>query len=122
MIALTAGRTIRACPPVVSPCEGWFSLGLHFEWDRRTALANAAKHAVTFVEAESVFADPLATTVDDPRHSREEGRYVVFGQSDWGSYLAVMFTDRGDAIRIVSARRMTSRERREYERGGETDE
>jgi uncharacterized DUF497 family protein len=97
-------------------------MGLHFEWDRRKALANAAKHGVTFVEAESVFGDPLATTVDDPRHSRDEARYVVFGLSDWGSYLAVMFTHRGDVIRIISGRSMTSRERREYERGGEANE
>jgi hypothetical protein len=97
-------------------------MGMHFGWDRRKALANAAKHGVTFVEAESVFGDPLASTLDDPRHSHEEVRYVIFGQSDWGNYLAVMFTERGDAIRIISARRMTSRERREYEEGGEPDE
>jgi len=97
-------------------------MGLHFEWDRRKALANAAKHGVTFVEAKSVFGDSLASTVDDPRHSREEIRYVAFGQSDWGNYLAVMFTERGDAIRIISARRMTARERREYEEGGEPNE
>lgn len=99
-----------------------FWMGLSFEWNRRKALANAAKHGVTFVEAESVFADPLAIMLGDPRHSRDEDRYVLFGQSDWGNYLAVMFTERGDAIRIISARRMTSRERREYEQGGETNE
>lgn len=97
-------------------------MALHFYWNRRKALANAAKHGVTFVEAESVFGDPLAITVDDPRHSRDEARYVLFGQSDWGNYLAVMFTERGDAIRIISARSMTARERREYEQGGVTDE
>lgn len=93
-------------------------MGLHFEWDRRKALSNAAKHGVTFVEAESVFADPLSVTLDDPRHSRGEVRYVLVGRSSWGRYLAVMFTERGDAIRIISARATTARERREYEEGG----
>lgn len=60
---------------------------LHFEWNRRKALANAAKHGVTFVEAKTVFGDPLAILVDDPRHSREEGRYVAFGRSDWATIL-----------------------------------
>jgi uncharacterized DUF497 family protein len=90
---------------------------LHFEWDRRKALTNAAKHGVTFVEAETVFADPLAVVVDDDRHSQGEVRQAVLGRSDRGRHLAVMFTERGRAFRIISARLMTSRERREYEEG-----
>ena len=97
-------------------------MGVRFEWDRRKALANAAKHGVTFVEAESVFGDPLSVTLDDLRHSRDEIRNVMFGRSDRGSYLAVMFTEGGGTIRIISARAMTSRERREYEEGGRADE
>ncbi len=94
-------------------------MGLHFEWDRRKAFANAAKHGVTFVEAKTVFADPLAVVVEDGRHSQGEVRRAVFGISNRGRHLAVMFTVRGIAFRIISARVMTSRERREYEEGDE---
>jgi uncharacterized DUF497 family protein len=96
-------------------------MGLHFEWDRRKAFENGAKHGVTFVEAKTVFADPLAVIVEDDRHSRGEVRQAVFGVSDRGRHLAVMFTVRGSAFRIISARVMTSRERREYEEGDESN-
>lgn len=94
---------------------------LIFEWDPRKALSNAAKHGVTFAEAVTAFEDPLAVTVRDPRHSGDEERYTVFGRSDRGRLLAAMFTDRGEALRIISARLMTPRERREYESGEEHD-
>ena len=90
---------------------------LEFDWDPAKAVANERKHGVGFPEAATAFADPLSVTVDDPRHSVEEDRYVLFGRSDRGRLLAVMHTDRGTAIRIISAREMAPQERREYQEG-----
>ena len=62
-----------------------------------------------------MFGDPLGRIIDDPRHSETEERYVLLGQSAQRRLLAVMFTERGQAVRLVSARKATRRERREYE-------
>lgn len=88
-----------------------------FEWDPDKAHANERKHGVSFPEAGTAFGDPLSVTVPDTRHSVDEDRYILFGRSDRGRLLAVMHTDRGTAIRIISARLMTRSERREYEQG-----
>lgn len=96
-------------------------MDLIFDWDRRKALSNAAKHGMTFAEAVTAFADPLSVTLPDPRHSDREARFAVFGLSDRGRFVAVMYTERWNAIRIISARLMTPRERRAYERGGGHD-
>lgn len=87
---------------------------LEFEWDANKAEASARKHGVTFSEAATAFRDPLSVTVPDPRHSLGEERYVLFGRSERGSLLAVMHTGHARRIRIISARPMTPRERREY--------
>jgi len=92
---------------------------LEFEWDPAKAEINARKHGVSFPEAATAFRDPLSVAVADPRHSVGEERFVLFGRSDRGRLLAVMHTERGTAIRIISARPLTSRERREYEEGAE---
>lgn len=88
-----------------------------FTWDSAKAEANAWKHGVSFDEAETAFGDPLSVTVPDERHSVDEERLVLFGVSGAGRLLAVMHTERGAAIRIISARLATRRERREYEEG-----
>jgi uncharacterized DUF497 family protein len=88
-----------------------------FEWYGPKAAANRAKHRVTFEEAATVFRDPLGGIVDDPRHSQGEERFVLLGQSDRRRLLVVMFTERGEAIHLISARKATRRERREYEEG-----
>jgi uncharacterized DUF497 family protein len=90
---------------------------VRFEWDPEKAAASLAKHGVSFAEASTVFGDPLGKIVDDPRHSVGELRFVLLGHSDRHQLLAVMFTDLGEAIRLISARRATRRERREYEEG-----
>ncbi len=90
---------------------------LQFEWDARKAASNVAKHGVSFEEAMTVFGDPLGRIVDDPRHSRDETRYVLLGVSERQRMLAVMFTERAESIRIISARGATRRERRDYEEG-----
>ena len=68
-----------------------------------------------FHEAATVFSDPLALTFDDPDHSANELRYLTFGVSDRSRFVVVAHTLRGDNIRIISARGMTPRERRQYE-------
>ena len=88
---------------------------LKFEWDPRKAAVNRAKHKVSFEEAVTAFGDPLGRITDDPRHSESEERYVLLGQSAGPRLLAVMLTERGPAIRLISARNATRRERREYE-------
>lgn len=88
---------------------------LSFEWDGPKAAANRAKHKVTFEEASTVFGDPLGRITDDPRHSEGEERLVLLGQSEKRRLLVVMFTERGETIHLISARKATRRERREYE-------
>jgi uncharacterized DUF497 family protein len=88
---------------------------LQFEWDEVKASANAEKHGVTFQEASSVFLDPLARVLPDPTDPSGEDRAIMIGHSDQGQLLLVVFTDRGDRIRLISAREATRRERHEYE-------
>jgi uncharacterized DUF497 family protein len=88
---------------------------LEFEWDPRKAAANLAKHKVSFEEAGTVFGDPLGRIVADPRHSAVEDRLVLLGISKERRLLAVMYVERAEAVRIISARRATRRERRDYE-------
>jgi uncharacterized DUF497 family protein len=90
-------------------------LALEFEWDPRKDADNFAKHGVSFEEAASVFGDPLGRIVSDPRHSDDEERLVLLGFSSAQRLLAVMFTDRREAIRIISARQVTRSERKNYE-------
>jgi len=88
---------------------------LNFEWDENKAKSNLAKHGVSFEEAATVFGDPLSLTIPDPAHSQLENRYVILGHSHNQKLLVVVHTDRGDNIRIISARRAGRRERINYE-------
>ena len=90
---------------------------LAFEWNLRKAALNLAKHKVSFEEAVTAFGDPLGQIIDDPRHSADEERFVLLGRSDRRRLLVVMFTEHGEAIRLISARRATPRERRRHEDG-----
>jgi uncharacterized protein len=90
---------------------------MSFEWDPRKAIANRRKHGVTFEEASSALRDRLSATGHDPDHSEDEDRFVTFGISSRGRLLAVSHTDRGNVIRIISARIATSVERQIYEEG-----
>ena len=91
-------------------------MALNFEWDPTKAARNLQKHGVSFQEAETVFGDPLGRITNDPRHSIDEDRFVLLGQSAKPRMLAVMFADRGETIRLISAREATPRERRDYEK------
>jgi uncharacterized protein len=92
-------------------------MALEFEWDPQKAEANRKKHGVSFDEASTAFADPLHVVIGDPRHSHGEARFVLFGRSNTGRLLAVMHMERGASTRLISARKATPRERRQYERG-----
>ena len=88
---------------------------LEFTWDRSKATSNLEKHGVSFEEASTAFGDPLSITVPDPDQSHDESRFVLMGQSFRGKLLVVVHSERGESIRIISARAATRRERREYE-------
>lgn len=88
---------------------------MQFEWDSEKDLLNQVKHGVSFDEASSVFGDPLALTIADPDHSIEESRLLTTGYSNRERLVIVAHTERGDRVRIVSARQVTATERRVYE-------
>jgi uncharacterized DUF497 family protein len=90
-----------------------------FEWDDGKASENLTKHGVSFSEASTVFADPLSRTIVDPLHSEAEERFIIVGESGLQHTLVVVHTYRENVIRIISARRATSSERKDYERGKE---
>lgn len=86
-----------------------------FEWDEDKAKRNLNKHKVSFFEAVTVFDDPFSLTIDDPLHSLDEERFIIIGYSEQQRLLTVVHTERGDNIRIISARLATRGERQFYE-------
>jgi len=86
-------------------------------WDPRKATANLKKHKISFEEASTALADPLAITGADPDHSVGEARWITFGYSTRQRLLAVAHTEEDDIVRIISARAATRPERRLYEEG-----
>jgi uncharacterized protein len=88
-----------------------------YEWDPAKAAANVKKHRVSFEEAASVFLDVSALTFWDPDHSAGEDREITIGRSVQQRILFVAHSALEDRIRIISARRATNRERRQYEEG-----
>ena len=85
------------------------------EWNPVKARTNWRKHGVTFEEAATVFTDLLSATIFDPLHSETEDRFIIIGQSMQRRLLVVVHTDRGDTIRIISARVANAHERKTYE-------
>ncbi len=90
-------------------------MSLQFEWDETKSERNLVKHGVSFDEASTVFGDPLSLTIYDDAHSLNEDRYIDIGRSASNRILVVVYTERSDHIRIISARIATVRERRQYE-------
>jgi len=86
-----------------------------YEWDPKKAKANQRKHGVSFDEAASVFLDPLAVTFPDPDHSGEEFREITIGRSASQRVVFLSHPRRGDRTRLISARKATRRERKQYE-------
>jgi len=93
----------------LSRCEG-------FDWDAANAPKIWERHEVSPGEAEQVFFNHPLVAVVDSKHSDTESRFLALGQTDSGRRLFVVFTIRGRHIRVISARDMSRRERREYER------
>ena len=90
-------------------------MALTFEWDDDKASTNIKKHGVSFAEAATVFGDSLSHTVFDPDHSGPgDERYILLGRSHRGRFVVVAHSERGDNIRIISARLATPRERTRY--------
>ena len=90
-------------------------MSLRFEWDPNKAEANLAKHEISFEEAMTVFADPLARIFPDEEHSVDELREIIIGHSVGQQLILVNFTSIDDRVRIFSARKATRRERKDYE-------
>ncbi|MBM4034097.1 MAG: BrnT family toxin [Planctomycetes bacterium] len=92
-------------------------MALETDWDERKAYENLKKYGVSFAEAATVFGDTLSVTIPDPLHSVGEDRFVTLGLSFRRRLLAVVHADKGETIRIISARHATRRERCTYEEG-----
>ena len=98
--------------------SSWYDLGrmsLEFEWDPKKAEANRARHGIDFEEALTVFRDPLARIFDDEEHSEDERREMVVGHSVKQRLIVACFTVQGERIRLISARKATRWERKDYE-------
>lgn len=91
-------------------------MSLRFEWDPKKAEANLVKHDVSFEEALTVFADPLARIFPDDEHSGDEFREIIIGHpAGQQQLILVSFIETEERIRIISARKATRRERTDYE-------
>jgi uncharacterized protein len=91
---------------------------LIFEWDERKAASNLREHGVRFEEAQSVFYDPRSLTIHHPATPKPNLDFIDIGTSQDNRVLLVVYTERENRIRIISARRATRFERKEYEREG----
>ena len=88
---------------------------MNFEWDPNKAEYNLQKHGISFQEAATVFSNELSATVYDPNHSEDEDRFITIGWSHSQKLLMVSHTERGNRIRIISSRKLTKSERKDYE-------
>jgi len=87
---------------------------MKFQFDPEKAKSNRKKHNVSFADAEGVFYDPLAIHKEDP-YSAEEDRWIAVGMGSASQLLVVVYTFRGDEVRLISVRRATRREVKDYE-------
>ncbi len=90
---------------------------MEFAWDPKKAASNLRKHGVSFNEAASVFGDVLSIAVPDPDHSLEDERFILVGLSQFGRLLIIAYSDQSKRVRLISARELTSHERKAYEEG-----
>jgi uncharacterized DUF497 family protein len=86
-----------------------------YEWDPKKAKANIRRHGVSFEEAATIFLDPLAVTYPDPDHSGDEPREITIGRSARHRVIFPSHTRRGGRTRLISGRKTTKRERKQYE-------
>lgn len=90
-------------------------MGYSFEWDPAKAASNLKDHGISFDEATTVFGDLLALNMRDPDHSEGEQRFLVLGMSSRSRLLVVAYAERPPHTRLISARLVTPKERRQYE-------
>ena len=90
-----------------------YNICVEYQWDPKKAAGNLRKHGIDFADAATVFEDDLALTVED--QGLDETRYITIGVDALARLLVVVYTWRGDAIRIISARKAAPQERRQYE-------
>ncbi len=90
-------------------------MDFRFTWDPAKAAANIRKHRVSFSEAMTAFADPLSISIPDPDHSVGEARWLLIGRSERQHLVVVVHIERGDLIRLISARLASRSERKTYE-------
>lgn len=89
---------------------------MDFEWDPEKEQSNQRKHDVSFLEASTVFGDPMELTIYDPDHSEGEHRFLSVGRSSSGRLLVISYTEREEnRIRIINARPATATEMKRYE-------
>ena len=91
-----------------------YNSSVDYQWDRDKARVNLKKHGIDFADAVGVFADPLALTIEDS-DTPEETRWLTLGTDFFGRMLVVVYTYRQEAIRLISARKATKKERECYE-------
>ena len=89
-----------------------YNSGMNFEWDRDKAASNFKKHHIDFADSVTVFDDLNTITIDDPDH--DELRFITVGMDAYGRLLVVVYTWRGENIRIISARKATKQEQKYY--------
>ncbi len=89
-----------------------------FQWDQGNIDKNLIKHNIENWESEQVFFNKPLLVLDDPKHSIPEKRWAAFGKTDANRFLIVIFTKRGDLIRVISARDMNKKERKFYDEKG----
>ncbi len=87
---------------------------MEFGWDNLKAKVNQRKHGISFEEASTCFYDPYGLDFYDEDHSEEEDRYILLARSNRGRVLVVIYTERGDRLRIISARKATPKEEEFY--------
>lgn len=92
---------------------------MRFEWDPKKDAANQVKHGISFESAQLVFGDPLALTIPDKGHSGDEDRWITLGMDGFSSLLVLVVhtyrdTENEEVIRIISARKATPKERKQY--------
>jgi len=88
---------------------------LRFEWDESKAEINKRKHGISFDEAQTVFTDDLSAMKPDVEHSNTEERFLIIGLSNKNRVIVVSYTERGDIIRLINARKATRNERKQHE-------
>ena len=88
---------------------------MNFEWESEKAAENLERHGIAFEEAATAFGDPLSITIGDPDHSEAEDRFILLGMTFRGRLVVVVHTDRGENVRLISARLANRRERQSYE-------